>query len=670
MAQALSVGPSDSVSTPCRAANLQFDLRSSPRDMNLSGPVLLCRQYKGGTYRGVVKKSNVLLHFVSQRERKRRSLTSVSQSARLVLARVPSIAVMTKRRVDASPVLKRKKRRKVVREAHLPATPPPAASPVRRNEMRPGESVPTSRERGEGASAHEQRLSRHFFILSDELSALRRDHESLRAEVAMLKEQRVDEEGPNVGRQGDLELKMMTGFKPLADIVDAWMLRTRVEGIFPATDKSHSPKFKTRLPYHYALPVLTTDSEVERPLREEIFRSLCLKESGKTNEVFSLLFNKRKTASKKQRSDDIQVEGFAQRYMRFRRQVKNDKIGKPVLQFTKSKGMKPMKEPWDWRKPCQEDGEVPCRFFKSDDCRQLFSDIFPTSLPGVPQKRTVLSVIQLAILDNTVHTKSLGTDSSQSMAATAKGSLDRVADVASQIAKEIWEAIHVGEGMGNEDLPQPCDCCWVVDISPIVRPTGGMQGVVGSLNEREDGIEPVGGSEPESDGEREIEKTKSDKDGEDPTKNRRKNATSAASKSASMTVKESVPGSASRNTDKCDAQKSVEDDDEEDSGEDSGEDSEEEEDSEEDAQGVGENDVESGANNGTGKSGSSSESDSSCPEGSNQAKETPAAKKDGAKNTRKQRNPSSSKDVKKKRQYPSNLSSPEAKRSTRQSQMV
>ena len=336
-------------------------------------------------------------------------------------------------------------------------------------------------------------MSRHFFMLSDQVRDLRRELDQLRAEVVELKERDKVGEESDSGKNGELEVKMVTMLKqPMSKLVDSWMLGIDATGIFRSVDKRNPPIFKTNLPFHYAWPGLSNEVAVEGPVRMAVFKTLGLAESERTKAVFARLFYARKGTNKDD-STDLRVEGFCQRYMRLRRQVKNDKIGKPVLDFIKATKMETIDKPWSWR----QEGEESCGFFKNKASRKLFKDVFKTSLDGVPEERLVLSVIQLAMLANTIYTKILGNKVSpiapapgDIMAATATGSDGRTSTIAGHIAHGMLEVAKPKKGSGDEPLIQPCDCCWVVDVNPRVGPREENTEVEGGLLDRQhDGVQ-------------------------------------------------------------------------------------------------------------------------------------------------------------------------------------
>ena len=371
----------------------------------------------------------------------------------------------------------KKRKREKARDEGLPATAPRSTS------RHPTITVPKVSALGDEPAImpkHEQMLSRSYFSLAAEVVELRQDLGALRVEVEKLKkdhlaplEKRTDE---------DLGVTLLGASSKISDVVDLWMLRMDPRGIMRSTDEVFPPIFLTKLPFHYALPVLATEEEVAAPLRRELFRRLNMKESDERNAVFERLFQQRKTKPKTKMNDST-AEGFFQRYMRMRRQVKNDKIGKPVLSYCKEHGLmspdsqsireaekasdtdSPSRPSGDWRLSCTEPLDS-CFFFKVAGSRKLFTDVFSTSLDQINDGRTVLSIIQLAMLDHSVANKTK-VQGKKSMASTASGSLEGIASIASSIANSIWVTVTNEPATGEEvpELEQPCNCCWVVDVS-------------------------------------------------------------------------------------------------------------------------------------------------------------------------------------------------------------
>ena len=187
---------------------------------------------------------------------------------------------------------------------------------------------------GPGMSEFEQRLSRHYFRVSEDSSRLHQRVQDLDARVKAL-----ESGGGRVGEQRNepkenfyLTLLGASG-RVLTDLVDDWMLGLEPKGVLKTTDTACLPCFPTNLPYHYAYAVLSLEEETLLPLRRAMYAELGVRETDERNAIFKKYFEHRK--SSKNRPDAIpelaKYEGLLQKYQRLRRQVKNDKIGKPAL---------------------------------------------------------------------------------------------------------------------------------------------------------------------------------------------------------------------------------------------------------------------------------------------------------------------------------------------------
>ena len=354
---------------------------------------------------------------------------------------------------------KAKKKKKAVGE--LPESPPSADSSSKSESDAP---EPKSKKVGSSDVGFEQRLSRHFFSLSEQVMDLRRDLQALQGEVLQLKAQDKLDQDKDKEKVASIELSLMTAFKPLSAIVDSWMLQMKSEGILPTDDKALRPCFQTKLPFHYAFPFLNTETDVEEPLRKEIFKQVGVKLSEASKRAFHRLYLERKVKNTES------FEGFFQKYMRLRRQVKNDKIGKPVLQFAETNSITRLEKPCGWRTTGTQNDQT-CFFFKTKGCRELFCDIFSNKLAGIASDRTVLSVIQLAILDNAVLSKSRQVGNKDKtekmeMSNVANGARGTISNIAAGIATEVWDYCVNCRETSDSSLQQPCDCCWLVDVSP------------------------------------------------------------------------------------------------------------------------------------------------------------------------------------------------------------
>ena len=448
---------------------------------------------------------------------------------------------MGKRGDNSSSKKPHKKKKKPVLSpgdnADLPADPPRAETTPAASSPGPSKGrhpvIAAMTEAGEQddieMTPFEQRLSKHYFMLSDNHIELRRQVVMLQERVSHLESSRAQLPEKKESPSENFEVTLLgSSNRLLSDIVNLWMLGMDLRGVLPITDQGWPPSFQSKLPYHYAFPLLCTEEEVAVPLRRALFFALNISESVERNEVFQRLFQQRRSKSTKKEGDELSaVEGLFQKYQRLRRQVKNDKIGKPVLHYVQEKSLLPLEAPSDWRvlAPESAEGTSPCFFFKVPGARKLFTDTFTATHAQVDKGRTVLSVVQLAILDQSVDTKAKsrktkaseptatatqnstgGRAEQKPMAVTAAGSIDGIRKCATSIAQAILlnDTGHMNNENGTgEDgiMAQPCECCWVVDVQ---RPGSPVADMLKTFN-RETGKEDTTGSQDDSQEEERVD---------------------------------------------------------------------------------------------------------------------------------------------------------------------
>lgn len=409
----------------------------------------------------------------------------------------------------------------------------------------------------------DDRATRQFFILSDANFEMRRRIDQLQARIEAL------EKGAAVQPSKDaataesflLDLKNAAN-NMLPELVTSWFLGMDLRGVVSTEDKDCPPAFYTKLPFHYYFAALSTEPETREPLRKTLYAAISATETPERDAIFKKYFEHRgKKQEKGKGKDPTEYEGIFQMYQRLRRQDKNDKIGKPVKVYVDKLKIAPLQAPHHWRTLVPDgEEELPCFFFKVHGSREVFQDMFTAKHPQVEGDRTVLSVFQLAILDQTIDGKALGRwfkeeekaaaveksgevtgvrqktledpasgqirspkKSSakkeskvlgRTMAATAAGRMEDIVKCASSIARNIWENHHLVEiirrtGKRSVDevsaagMTQPCDCCWVVDVQ---RPGSPVADMIRGFNDNqpkdaEEGVQRDEDGSDDSDGE-------------------------------------------------------------------------------------------------------------------------------------------------------------------------
>ena len=255
----------------------------------------------------------------------------------------------------------------------------------------------------------EQRLTYQFLQVADTCAELQRDVAVLQQKVKLFESGDVLAQGKQ-NEARSFYLVLIDGSNEcLSDIVISWMLGMDLGGVLRTDDKASLPCFQTKLPYHYAYALLSQEFETFLPLRKVMYHEMGVCETSERNDCFKKYYEHRKS-TKEKGPDDIpelkHSEGLLQKFQRLRRQAKNDKIGKPALAHVQKYGVKHHPLPGGWRTVCDEGVEpLDCFFFKVPHSRQLYVDTFRTTHPQVETSRTLVSVAQLATLDQSVDTK-------------------------------------------------------------------------------------------------------------------------------------------------------------------------------------------------------------------------------------------------------------------------
>ena len=257
----------------------------------------------------------------------------------------------------------------------------------------------------------EQRMTYQFLQVAEKCANLESDVKNLQLKFEQLQAEGAQLVPGKNDQAGNFYMALMDASNDrLPDIVDSWMLGMEAGGVLRTDDEASLPCFETKLPYHYAYALLSQEVETFLPLKKVMYHEMGVRETSERDACFRKYFEHRKT-SKEPGPDDIpelrNSEGLLQKFQRLRRQAKNDKIGKPALAFVQTYGIKPHDSAAGWRTACDEGVDpLECFFFKTHHSREFYAATFRTTHPQVDAPgRTVISVAQLATLDQSVDTK-------------------------------------------------------------------------------------------------------------------------------------------------------------------------------------------------------------------------------------------------------------------------
>ena len=159
------------------------------------------------------------------------------------------------------------------------------------------------------------------------------------------------------------------------------------------------------------------------------------------------------------------TEGVHQCYLRERRQAKNDRIGRLARIYVQKAQLGPLALPSSWRTEVDSDEEVSdCFFFKHEGAAGLFDGLFNSDADELTDRR-VLSIYQVACLDQAVKAKASGETPSKAMVSQGKDAA--IANIAAVIAEEVSRKMKRSEAeldIDQEGRRHPCSCCFLVDL--------------------------------------------------------------------------------------------------------------------------------------------------------------------------------------------------------------
>ena len=230
------------------------------------------------------------------------------------------------------------------------------------------------------------------------------------------------------------------------------------------------PFFESKLGFQHITPFLSDIEDVREAFFHEFVAIVETEVQGGRDIVtsaafeqdFKNAFERRRAAvkkagdkEKKDSSPEDEARGLFQRFIERRRNVRGDRIGKPLAKFVEMGALEMEDirgEPSLWR--MDEKSKCPdgCFFFSRPGARELFKDMYH---PPTVEGRMVVSVTQIATMD-----------SSAMMIGAARGAKSRGHErQVLALATEIAEAIAAVGG-------HPCLCCWTADVGGIADDDG------------------------------------------------------------------------------------------------------------------------------------------------------------------------------------------------------
>ena len=223
-----------------------------------------------------------------------------------------------------------------------------------------------------------------------------------------------------------------------------------------------APFFNSKLPHQHITPFLTDISDVREPFYFE-FTSILETDVTGGSEIasasdferqFKNAFERRRapTSKKNEEAEEGANEppGLFQRFIDRRRNVRGDRIGKPLAKFIAlSKETVPGigEEHAVWRLLSEKRSADDCFFFTRPGAKELFKEIFR---PPFVKGRMVLTITQLCMLDVSAMMSGAGKK------AKGKGYEGQVRALGTELCDEIWS-------LGDH----PCLCCWTADVGGL-----------------------------------------------------------------------------------------------------------------------------------------------------------------------------------------------------------
>ena len=268
----------------------------------------------------------------------------------------------------------------------------------------------------------------------------------------------------------------------IKDIVETWTVGMPKESV---VDKvTLNPPYMTPLKYHHAFPALVAEDDVLEPLKQALIEKMSLPAAKELDVAFATSYKLKQTKKRikgrpaKIGPDGVEiepavepkvetsgVEGVHQGYLRERRQAKNDRIGRQAKLYVQKAGLGPLATPSSWRLEVDEEEDaLGCFFFKNEGAAALFDGVFSNDAEGLCDRR-VLSVYQLASLDEAINTRASG--QTPSKAKVSLGKDQAIATIAAVIAEDVSRQMNGKDSeldIDDEDQLHPCSCCFLVDL--------------------------------------------------------------------------------------------------------------------------------------------------------------------------------------------------------------
>lgn len=225
------------------------------------------------------------------------------------------------------------------------------------------------------------------------------------------------------------------------------------------------PFFETTLRYQHTSPFLSDSDDVRDSffhefvafIETEVQGGQLIVSSDSFERDFKTAFERRRPVSKKgtdkeklDTGTEGEVRGLFQRFIERRRNVRGDRIGKPLAKFVDMATFDTeelREEPGTWRLVEKTISPDTCFFFTRPGARELFIDIYH---PPKVKNRLVVSITQVVTLDASAMMIGAG------RGAKSRGYERQVLALATEMAGTI-------AALGGH----PCACCWTADVGGV-----------------------------------------------------------------------------------------------------------------------------------------------------------------------------------------------------------
>ena len=248
-----------------------------------------------------------------------------------------------------------------------------------------------------------------------------------------------------------------TAMKMAAQVAEEWTVGPIMASHLTNGDEDAliKPYFNSKLPFQHISPFLTDINDVREPFRLEFMAILETDVNGGPGVVAAPDFERQfKDALERRRpvnakaNEGAEGGGLFQRFIERRRNVKADRVGKPLSKFLRLAEDVPgiAEDQGVWRLD-DESKSSECFFFTRPGARELFQGVFH---PPAVKKRMALSISQIAMLDVWAMLSGAGKKTK------GKGYEEKVLAISTEISDDVAPV-----------NGQPCKCCWTVDVGGL-----------------------------------------------------------------------------------------------------------------------------------------------------------------------------------------------------------